>query len=170
MNLTLGCDNIYTMESESNIIILSWSAPEFIRYEKTRGWFIGLGIIAVGFFIISILMKNYFFALLVSIAAFLTYIHAKKYPRKLTINITEGGIEIENFLTLKYKEIISFWIFEESENMSLSLETKKFLQPKISVLLADQKPETVREAMVKFVKEKKQEESLIDIIARKLRF
>ena len=158
------------MDNLKNKILLSWTTPEFIRYEKTRSWFIGLGIIAAGFFIVSVLIKNYFFALLVPIAAFLTYIHAQKYPRKLTVKITESGIEMENFLSIQHKDISSFWIFEEPENTNLSLETKKFLQPKITILLADQKPEIVREAIVKFVKEKKQEESLIDIIARKLRF
>ena len=158
------------MEPESNKIILSWTAPEFIRYEKTRGWFIWLGVIAVGFFIISLLMKNYFFALLVPIAAFLIYVQAQKYPRKLTVKITENGIEIENFLTIARKEIISFWIFEELENRILSLEVTKFLRPKILILLADQNPALVREVLTKFVKEKKQEENLTDIIARKLKF
>ncbi len=161
--------NFY-MENKPNQILLSWTAPEFIRYEKTRGWFIALGIIAAGFFIISILMKNYFFALLVPIASFLIYIHAQKHPRKITVKITGEGIDLGDNLSLSYKEIISFWIFEEPEIRSLSLETKKFLQPKISILLKDQEPAAVREALINFVKERKQEENLTDIIARKLKF
>ena len=101
------------MDSTENKIILSWTAPEFIRYEKTKSWFVGLGIITVGFFIVSLLMKNYFFALIVPIAAFLIYIHAQKYPRKLTVSVTEDGIEIENFLSIQHKDIAYFWIFKE---------------------------------------------------------
>ncbi len=158
------------MENKPNQILLSWTAPEFIRYEKTRGWFIALGIIAAGFFIISILMKNYFFALLVPIASFLIYIHARKQPRQLTIAITDEYINIGKFLSLAHKEITSFWIFEDPSIRSLSLETKKVLQPKISVLLAGQNPAAIREILIKFVPEKKHEEYFTDIIARKIKF
>ncbi len=151
-------------------ILLSWTAPEFIYHAKTRAWFVSLWIIAAGFFLATILMKNYFFALLLPLASFLIYIHAQKRPRQITVKITNEGINLGKNFSLPHQEIISFWIFEEPEIRSLSLETKKFLQPKILILLGAQEPSSIRKALINFVKEKKQEEHLTDIIARKLKF
>ncbi|HRY52893.1 MAG TPA: hypothetical protein P5089_03605 [Candidatus Portnoybacteria bacterium] len=158
------------MEEKPKNIISSWTAPEFIRYEKTRTWFIVLGAITVGLLVTAILTKNYFFALLILISSFLVYIHAQKHPRKITIKITDEEIEIGNNFSLSHKEILSFWIFEDSEIKTLSLETKKILRPKITLLLENTKTNEIKESLLRFIKEKKHEESIPDIIARKLKF
>lgn len=170
MNLTQKYATLEAMEQESNETILSWTAPEFVYYEKSEAWFAVFGILAAALLVVSLLMKNYFFALLVPIASFLIYVYAKKHPRKITVKLTEERIHIGEYFSLAHKEITSFWIFEEMETKILSLETKKALYPKISVLLADEDPREIREAVSRFVKEKKHEENLIDILARKLKF
>ena len=157
------------MENNNEEILISWNAPEFTYYEKSSGWFLGLTIISGVFFLISVLTKNYFFAFLILIAFFLIYVHAIKKPRKVKIEISEKGIDIaEQFLP--YKEIVSFWIFEEPELKMLSLESKKFFRPRPFIPLAGQAPENIRAVLKKFIPEKKQEESLIDILARRIRF
>jgi hypothetical protein len=158
------------MEQKEIKNLLSWNAPEFVYYPKTRTWFAVLGIITVGFFITAILMKNYFFALLIPIAAFLIYIHAQKQPRRITIKITTESVHIGEHQSFNHKDITSFWIIEEPEIRILSLETKKPLQPKITILLEDQEAAAVKEALKNFIKEKKHEESFADIIAKRLRF
>ncbi len=158
------------MKSELNKTLLSWTAPEFIYHAKKRIWFVSFGIIAAGLFVASLLMKNYFFALLVPIASFLIYVHAQKRPRQITVKITAENIEISDILSLSHKEIISFWIFEEPEIRNLCLETKKLFQPKIFLPLGNQDPTAIHTVLINFVKEKKQEDSLTDIIARRLKF
>lgn len=158
------------MEQKETKILLSWTAPEFVYYAKTRTWFTALGIIAAAFFITAILMKNYFFALLIPVAVFLIYIHARKQPRRLTVEITDQDIRVGKYLSFDHKDITSFWIFEESETKTLSLETKKILHPKISILLGEQEPAAIREALKNFIKEKKHEELFTDIVAKKLKF
>ena len=170
MNLAHKYGNLEAMEQEPNKIILSWTAPEFVYYEKTDAWFIGFGILSAALFVVSVLMKNYLFALLILIASFLIYIYAKKHPRQITIKITEEHIHIGKSFLLAHKEIVSFWIFEEPEIKILSLETKKVLYPKISVILSDINSDEIRETMARFIKEKKHEEHLIDVFSRKLRF
>ena len=158
------------METKKTQSFLSWSAPEFIFYPKTRTWFVVLFIIATAFFITAILLKNYFFALLIPIATFLLYIHAQKKPRQIKIEITEKNINIGQDVSLSYKELISFWIFEEDKMSTLSLETKKPLQQRVHILLENQEPAAVRETLRAFIKEKKHEEHFTDIIAKKLKF
>ncbi len=158
------------MENQQSKILFSWTAPEFIHYEKTQAWFIGLGIITAILCVSSLLMKNYFFALLILLASFLIYIHAQKRPRRIKIELTEESIIIDKHLNIAYKDVSSFWIFDEPENHSLSLLTKKVIHPKITLLLGGQDAKNIREALVGHIKEKQHEESLIDILTKQLKF
>ncbi len=158
------------MENKEAKILLSWTAPEFVYHPKTRVWLAAMGIIAAGFFLMAVLIKNYFLALLVPIAAFLIYVHAQKRPRQITIKLTSAGVGTEESFSLAYSEISSFWIFEETEIKSLGLVTKKLFQPKILLPLGNQETSIIRNILIDFIKEKKQEEDFTDIIARKLKF
>ena len=69
-----------------------------------------------------------------------------------------------------WQDIKSFWIFEDPEINALSLETKKISVPRLHIPLARQNIGATREVLKKYIPEKKQEESLTDIIARRLKF
>jgi predicted membrane metal-binding protein len=152
-----------------NKIFLSWTTPEFAYHKKGLAWFIVLALIAIVFFIIALIMQNYIFALLVLLASFLIYIQALKKPPKIKVAIAEEGITVQETL-FPYKELSSFWLFEEMEIRTLSLESKKLLRPRISIPLAQQNPNEIRQILIGFIPERKQEETLIDVIARKIRF
>ncbi len=68
-----------------------------------------------------------------------------------------------------FSELKSFWIFEEPEQ-TLSVITKKITQSHLSIPLDDQNLKEIRKFLIKFIPEKKQEESLSDVIARKMKF
>ena len=156
-------------DQKENLILLSWFAPEFVKHEKSAPWFWVLGIMSLAMIIISLIMKNFLFVLIVVLAAFLIYIQAKKHPRKIKIFLTEKGITIEE-KNYDWKEFRSFWIFQEPEIKSLSLISKKITQPQIYIPLNEQSPEKIKEVLIKFLPEKEQEESLIDAITRRIRF
>ncbi len=157
-------------EQEKNSeILFSWTTPEFIQGEKSTGWFWALGIISLAMIVVSLLMKNFLFALIIVLATFLIYIQAKKHPRKIKITLTEKGVTIEE-KNYDWSDFRSFWIFEAPEIRSLSLLSKKITQPQIYIPLDEQSPEKIKEILIKFLPEKKQEESLIDAIARKIKF
>lgn len=157
------------MEEKDQKIIYSWNAPEFTYQPKGSGWLIGLFTITSVIIVFSLIMRNFFFSFLVLIAAFLVYIQAHKRPRRINFSITETGIGADGRF-YPYKSIVSFWIFEEPELNCLSLETKIFLQPRISIPLGQEKPEQIKNLISKFIKEKKQEEHFSDLLARKLKF
>lgn len=150
-------------------VLASWTTPEFIHYEKSPGWFIVFILIAAAFLIAALLMKNYIFGLLVLLASFLIYTQALKKPPEIKITISQEGVFIQNAL-YAYKDLKSFWLFENPEIMALSLESKKILSPHISIPLARQSPEKIRQFLIQFIPEKKQEESVIDSITRHLKF
>ncbi len=158
-----------TAEIAKNKIIVSWITPEFTYHKKGLGWFIALALIAIVFFIIALIMQNYIFALLVLLASFLIYIQALKKPPKIKVAIAEEGITVRETLFL-YKELSSFWLFEEPEIRILSLESKKLLRPRISIPLAQQNPNEIRQILIGFIPERRQEETLTDMLARKIKF
>ena len=157
------------MQTHQKKILLSWTAPEFTRHEKSPAWFITLGVIIGLFFIAALLMQNYFFALLVLLAGGLIYIHALKHPRTLTFSLTEEGFKVGDRL-FPLQELKSFWVFEDQEILILSIETTKALYPQLHIPLGNQKPEAIRQEIIKLLPEKEQKESLIDLFARKIKF
>jgi len=158
------------MDKESDKILISWTAQEFTKKDKGRAWFIVLGIIALAFFIVGILMKNYIFSIIIVLSFFLIFIQALRHPQKIKTTIFEDRVVINDLLKLSFKEIRSFWVFEEIDFTALCLETKKITQPKIYLPLGQQTPNNIRQILNKFIKEIKHEESLIDIISRKINF
>jgi len=160
----------FVMDQESDKILISWTAQEFIKKEKSPTWFIVLGIIALAFFIVGILMKNYIFSVIIVLSFFLVFIQALRHPQKMKTEIFEDRIVINDLLGVSFKEIISFWIFEENDFTALCFETKKITRPKIYLPLGQQSPNEIRQTLIKFIQEVKQEESLIDLIARRINF
>jgi len=158
------------MDKESDKILISWTAQEFIKKEKGRAWFIVLSIIALSLFVIGILIKNYIFSIIIALSFFLIFIQALRHPQKIKTEIFEDHIAVDDILKVVFKEISSFWIFEEAGFNTLCLETNKLSRPKIYLPLGHQTPDKIRQILTKFIPEKKQEESLIDIIAKKINF
>jgi len=149
---------------------LEWSALEFIKYKKNPFWFIIGGLIALGLLIFALISRNFIFALLIILAAFSLYIWSQKEPRKIKFAITARGIMIEKNL-YNFDNLKSFWLFYDPPEIKyLSLESKKLFMPYIKIPLGDEDPNKIRELLLKFLPEVKQEESLIDALARHLKF
>jgi len=158
------------MAETNDKILISWITQEFIKREKGKTWFIVLGILALALFVTGILMKNYIFPIIIALSSFLLFIQALRHPQKIKTEIFEDRIVINDFLKITLKELRSFWIFEEADSNTLCLETRKITQPKIYIPLGQQLPNDIRQILVKLIKEIKQEESLVDVISRKINF
>ncbi len=156
-------------QENNNQILVSWTTPEFVQQDKSPAWFWALGIICVALAIVSLLMKNYFFILIIALSAFLIYIQAKKQPRKIEIKISSKKLTIDE-KDYEYSEFKSFWIFDDPQLHYLNLVSKKLIQPQIQIPLGGQRPESIREILKKFIPEREQEETLTDIITRKIKF
>jgi len=155
---------------QSELIDIQWQAPEFKKYEKGPGWFIILGISALLIFTIVLLMKNFIFAILIILAVFVIFIYALKEPRLVNFKISGKGITIDDKV-YSYEELKSFWIFYELPQIKeLSIRSKKWLMPLIKIPIEEQDPTLIRSALIKFIPEQKQEESVIDVVARNLKF
>ena len=149
---------------------ISWQTAEYQYYQKSRDWFWALFIMTAAFLVVAIITRNFLFGALMIIAGFTIALLGGKKPRQVEITLSGRGIQIENNLYL-YETLTSFWIFyHPPDSKELSLKSEKGFMPYIKIPLGNTDPALVRRFLLEFLPEATQEESLIDIIARKLKF
>lgn len=155
-------------ESSGLRILTSWSAPEYAEQQNAYEKIILAGIIAAGFLAGSLIIKNYLLAAIIFLSYAILYIYAVKKPRLINFAVTTRGIKVNNRL-YEFDELRSFWIFYSPPHQKeLSLESKKIIMPFIKIPIADTNPAELRRQLIKYLPEVKQEESLTDILARRL--
>lgn len=149
---------------------IKWSAPEFNYYSKEKTWFIITGLIAGALFIWALVTRNILFALLIVLSYFSIIAYGLKKPKQVRLAISFRGIKIDKSL-YEFDNLKSFWIFyNPPEVKEISLRSRKMIMPYVKIPLGEQNPVKVRRALIKYLPEKKQEESLIDTLARNFRF
>ncbi len=149
---------------------IKWQAPEFEQQEKNKSWFVIAGLVALGLFLWAILTKNFIFAILIALSYFSISVYAIKKPKKIKLAITPRGVKIDNSL-YEYDNLRSFWIFYSPPYLKeLSIRSRKTIMPYIKIPLGETNPAKVRKILIKYIPERKQEESLIDNLARGLKY
>ena len=149
---------------------ISWTAPEYNTREKSRGWFLSVAIIGGAGILFSIILENILFAVFLFLALFLLFVYQIRTPRELKFSITKRGVAIHNRL-FEYAHLQSFWIFQhENGENELSLISKKTVMPNIKLPLGEMDADKIRKTLAVFIPEEHEEESLIDIITRRIGF
>lgn len=150
--------------------LLTWEAPEFIPDAAGALALLLFGGLLLLGGIGAALFKNFVFAILLGIAGGLLIAQAFRMPRTVRLAITSRGIRIQNRL-YEFESLASFWIFYDPPlTTELALLSKKTFMPVIRVPLGGTDPVPLREILLRFLAEKRQEESAIDIIAKRLGF
>lgn len=109
-------------------------------------------------------------AVLFFLIGIVVYIYYQKEPKEVNFAITPKGIVI-NQIFYPYHELFSFWInYNPPIFKELLIRHKKKFLPLTKIPLANQNPNIIRNRLLEFLPEKKEEESLVDIISRLLRF
>lgn len=149
---------------------IEWEAPEFIYHEKTSDWFWAVGILTVALIIVSILLKNFLFSIIIGISGFSLLMYGAKKPNKINFSISNQGIQIGKKLYL-FENLNFFWIdYDPPYKKQLILESKKLLMPHILIPIGDANHEMIREALLSFIKEKRIEEPISETISKFLKF
>ena len=140
---------------------LSWETIEYLHKEKTPDWYWTVGIVTVSIALISIILNNLIFAILIIVSSFTLSLFASKKPEIITIEIGETGITVgkNNY---PYKELESFWIETRDSYPRILLKSKKVLMPFVMVLIEDVEPEQIREALSQHLLEEEHTEPLLE--------
>ena len=156
---------VYAMSDETSLI--AWRSLEYNLPENGRDQAILVGIVAAGFFIGSIVIQNYLLAAIVGLAYSILYIYSVRKPLMIDFAVTRRGIKIGHHM-YEYDTLGSFWIFyDPPEQKELSLQSKKMLMPYIKIPIENVNPTALRNALLKYIPEKKQEESVFDVLGRR---
>ncbi len=148
----------------------SWRAPEHTYYEKSADWYWGFGIAVVALLVVAYLTKSVLFGFLVVIGGFGMLLYAVRRPPMVTITLLGHGVEVGDRL-FPYETLQSFWIFYRPGGLQeLVFKSNRSLASKISIPLGDANPSEVREYLLQYLHEEPQEESMLDTLARILKF
>ena len=143
--------------------LIKWEAPEYEYRPKSPNWFWSAGIISAAVAAASVLLGNILFAILVLLAGFSVILFGGRRPKIIWFSLTAQGIQIGDRL-FPYDNIRSFWIhYDPPYKKILSIELKKVFMPMMLIPLADNDPNVIREHLIKFIKERRHEESFTEI-------
>ena len=150
--------------------LLAWEAPEFdASPERKRPLLIAGGMLVAGG-IIAIALANYFFALFLVVAGVLLASFAYRSPKIVRFALTPHGVVVDSRL-YELTGLASFWIaYEPPLFNELRLVSKKTIMPIIRLPLGEMNPLDVREILTRFLPEKQQDDTLIEILSRYLGF
>lgn len=150
-----------------------WHNHEYEHREKSRDWFVAVGIITVSAFIIAILFDNYILSILIILAGFCMILFGNKEPDHVRFEINGAGVLIGNTL-YPFGSLHSFWV-ENRDHLEMSstlyIRSNKPLVPLIHIpLIWDIDPELVRAHLLEHIPEEEHHGSLSQMIMDYLGF
>lgn len=125
---------------------LSWAVPAYNHSKKNIDWFWALGIVVVAGSITSILLENYFFAVLLILGGVLMGYFAHIEPETLYYELNKNGIKIKDRL-YPYKGIKAFWV-DTTKNPTLFIKTDRFFLPVVPLAINKNVSETIKEMLI----------------------
>ncbi len=150
---------------------ITWNAPEFVHYPKSKTWFgvfAAIGVLLVGYFLTQ---KDFLTSSMFLLLFLMLMFVARAKPRQIEVTLSGRGIKLNETIVV-YQQIKSFWlVYEPAEVKTLNFETTAYLNRFLTVQLADQDPVAVREFLLEFLPEDlDREERVTDKISRSLKF
>ena len=151
-------------------VLFFWETHEF-DFSAEKGMFLLVsGIVLIAGGVAVVFFGSFLFALFLIIAGGLTAFYSFQYPRGLRVLVTSRGIVVGQRL-YEFDELESFWIFYHPPlYRDLCLVSRKTFMPAIRAPLGDADPVALRDVLIRFLPEKRQEESVIDIIGKRIGF
>ena len=150
---------------------ISWTAPEFVHYPKSRLWFLAVSAVGLGLVVYFLAQKDFLTAVLFILLLLIVIFFAKSEARQLHIHLDHSGIKINN-LKLPYKQVKNFWIvYEPPEVKTLNFETSAYFNRFVTLQLDTQDPMKIRSFLLQYLAEDLEKgELLADKLSRNLRF
>ncbi len=148
---------------------ISWSTVEYFHTEKTNDWYWIVGMITISIAIISVILNNVIFAILILVSSFTLTIFASKRPDIVSVTLDKSGVTFGRN-RYSYSNIESFWIETRDSYPRILLKTKKFLMPFIIIHTEDEDPEQIKEFLSKYLPEEENSEPLLEKVLLYLGF
>ncbi len=148
---------------------ITWETIEYLHREKTADWYWIVSIVTLSIALISIILNNIIFAILIIVASFTLSLLSSQKPKIIKAEVNNIGVLINKTL-YPYKELDSFWVETRDHNDRILLKSKKILMPLISVFIDDVDPEEVRELLAEHLPEEEHREPFLEKLLKYLGF
>jgi len=147
--------------------VFSWQAPEYEHFEKHPNWYWLTGAILLAIVIYAVATNSILMAITFILIGMLGYIYAEREPRVIRMEINPDGIQVDKYF-YEHEDIKSFWIFYEIEQgiKVLSLHSQKTFLPYIHIPVGNANPILIRETLIHYLPEIKQELTILDRLER----
>jgi hypothetical protein len=147
--------------------VFSWEAPEYDHHEKNPNWYWTMGAILLAIVIYALITNSILMAITFILIGMLGYIYAEREPKTIAMEINPDGIRADTYF-YRHEDIKSFWIFYEVEDnfKVLSLHSKKSFLPHIQIPIGSANPIILRETLINYLPEIRQELTIIDRLER----
>ena len=127
---------------EQKEVYLSWSSPSRLFKRRDREYFTNVGAIVFLLIIILVFAREFLLIAAVVSIVFLIYVLSTVPPENVEHRITNLGIESAGHF-YRWEQLGEFW-FEEQWGQTM-LVLRLFVQPRLMILLGDQKKDKFRE-------------------------
>jgi hypothetical protein len=157
------------LSEHSKDVLAHWEAPEFEMYERDKKWYIYVTIFLLGIISWAIYSNSPVMAITFILIGMVGYVYMHQEPRVLDFMITLDGVVVGREI-FDFDNIESFWIFYEPPHIKiLSLKTNSIFLPYVHIPIEGENPTHIRQLLLEFIPEEKQEEGLVQIMERLLR-
>jgi len=139
---------------------LNWIAPEYIHTEKTSDWYWIVGIITVSMAVISIMLNNVIFAVLILVAMFTLTLYASRKPQNIKIELNQKGV-VYGDIYYPYGDIKSFHVEDKDRYPRIIMQLNKKLSSYLIILIRDSHSEDIRDFLGDFLEEETHSEPFL---------
>jgi len=139
---------------KTNDILISWSIPEYDKYERSRIWYINASIATILMLVYALWTVNFLFVVIVVLAGIIIILNDSGDPQSVDFAITDEGIVIGNKF-IDYDELKNFSIIYKPRHKikKLYFEFHNIFRPKLSIYLDNINPLKIRDILLKYLQE-----------------
>jgi hypothetical protein len=149
---------------------VSWQSLEYTKKEKTADWYWAVIIITLSIVIISFMLADGFFGILIIIATVTLLLFSVQEPKIITVTIDQRGLIIDKNM-YPFATLDSFWVdISDPKNHKILFQSKKNFLSLIVVPLDEYHHLDIRDFLLQYLPEKEMYEPMSQKIMEKLGF
>ena len=145
--------------NESNKIV--WQAHEYLHSEKNADWYWIVGIVTASIALISTILGNIIFALLIIVSSFTLSLFASRKPELVNIEINESGVNV-GATRYPYANLESFWIETRDAHPRVLVKSKKVFMPFVVLFLNNEEPADIHSLLSEHLPEEEHTEPFLE--------
>jgi hypothetical protein len=149
---------------------VTWTASEFIAHHKDVRWYVIVIIVTLVLAtIVRLLTRDNISTVMVVIVGIFFCLMAARKPRTLTYAVNSDGVSIAGRL-YPYTEFKSFSVMRDGPFVNIELVPMKRFMPMTSIYCSQDSEDEAVDVLAQFIPYEERDYSIIDLLARRIRF